>query len=75
MNIEPLPRTTDPDAFRALCEALEQAEDASQTERAQMLRAMVDAAAFCQCPACEDRADRRAECATCSGDGFVPETE
>ncbi|MDU4254570.1 hypothetical protein [Pseudomonas sp.] len=75
MNAAPLPRTTDPDSFRALCEALEQAESSDQLERAEVLRAMVDAAAFCQCPECDDKPDRRAECATCNGDGFVPESD
>ena len=70
---EPLPRTTDPDQFRALCEALQACEAADNQERAAVLRKMVDAAAFCQCPSCDDRPDRRAECATCAGDGFVPE--
>lgn len=73
MSHEPLPRTTDPDSFQALCEALETAEASDQLERAAVLRAMVDAAAFSQCPACDDKPDRRPECDTCNGRGFVPD--
>lgn len=69
-----LHRTTDPDSYRALCEALVEAESANQIERAATLRAMVDAAAFSQCPDCEDKADRRDECVRCGGDGFIPDT-
>ncbi len=70
---EPLPRTTDPDAFRALCQALVECEAADNLERAGVLRAMVDAAAFCQCPTCEDREEQRRGCASCNGEGFIPD--
>lgn len=70
-STEQLPCVTDPDAFRALCEELVSAESCD-SPRAETLRAMVDAAAFGECPDCLDKDDYRADCKTCSGDGFVP---
>lgn len=72
---ESLPCVTDPDAYRALCQSLVECEESESQERAGVLRAMVDAAAFCQCPDCEDddREDRRIDCGTCGGEGFVPD--
>ena len=72
---ESLPRVTDPDSYRALCQSLVECENAENLERAEVLRAMVDAAAFGECPDCQDddREGRRMDCQTCGGDGFVPD--
>lgn len=75
MDNEKLPCVTDPDAYRALCQSLVEAEDRDHHERAEVLRAMVDAAAFCQCPACDDVYDRRQDCSTCNSEGFVPDPQ
>lgn len=69
---EALPCVTDPDAYRALCEALVEAETSDDLERAGVLRAMVDAAAFGECPSCNDKDDNRPDCTSCGGEGFVP---
>lgn len=74
MSNEPIPRVTDPDAFRALCEALVEAENREHLEQGEVLRAMIDNAAFGECPGCEDRRELRINCTICNGDGFVPDS-
>ncbi len=61
----------DRDMYRALLEALLSARVADDHKAEAKLRQLVDAAPFCQCPACDDRDERREKCRECHGEGFV----
>lgn len=62
--------------YRSTLAACVQAEASDQSALALVLRAWVDASPFHGCPSCDGRAPWRNEpqCATCNGDGFLPDS-
>jgi hypothetical protein len=68
MTYEPI---EDPDLYRALVDAAQVAQEGRDLRTFERLRPRLDLARFCTCPACLDRFDRREDCQTCTGRGFV----
>ncbi|RON19453.1 hypothetical protein [Pseudomonas frederiksbergensis] len=61
----------DPDMYRALVDAAQVALEGRELAAYEKMRPFMDLARFRTCPVCLDRFDRRDDCATCSGQGFV----
>lgn len=61
----------DPDIYRALVDAAQVALEGRDLNAYEKIRPFIDLARFITCPACLDRFDRRDDCASCSGQGFV----
>lgn len=61
----------DPDFYRALVDAAQIALENRDLIACERIRPFMDLARFRACPACLDHFDRREDCATCSGRGFV----
>jgi hypothetical protein len=61
----------DPDIYRALVDAAQIAHECFDLRAFERVRPRLDLARFCTCPACLDRFDRREDCPTCAGRGFV----
>lgn len=61
----------DADMYRALIDGAQVALEGRDLAAYEKMRPFIDLARFRTCPACLDRFDRRDECATCSGKGFI----
>lgn len=61
----------DPDMYRALIDAAQVALEGRDLAAYEKMRPFIDLARFRTCTACLDRFDRRDDCATCSGQGFI----
>jgi hypothetical protein len=61
----------DPDIYRVLVDAAQIAHECSDLRAFERVRPRLDLARFRTCPACLDRFDRREDCPTCVGRGFV----
>lgn len=61
----------DPDAYRALVDAAQVAQEERDLHAFEKVRPHIESAAFCMCPTCLDRFGARDECPTCVGKGFV----
>jgi hypothetical protein len=61
----------DPDLYRALADAAQVAKEGCDLRAFERVRPRLDLARFRTCPACLDRFDRREDCQTCTGRGFV----
>lgn len=61
----------DPDAYRALVDAGQVAQEERDLRAFEKVRPHIESAAFCTCPVCLDRFDARDDCQTCAGKGFV----
>jgi len=62
---------SDADAYRALIDAAQVAQEERDLRAFEKLRPHVESAAFCICPACLDSFSARDDCTTCTGKGFV----
>jgi hypothetical protein len=65
------PPLEDPDSYRALVDAAQVAQECRDLRAFEKLRPLIDLARFHLCPVCQDRFDRREDCSTCAGRGFV----
>ncbi|MCO8310970.1 hypothetical protein [Pseudomonas mandelii] len=63
--------TEDPDMYRALIDAAQVALEGRDLNAYEKMRPFIDLAKFRTCPVCLDRFDRKDDCLTCSGQGFV----
>ncbi|PNA03503.1 MULTISPECIES: hypothetical protein [unclassified Pseudomonas] len=61
----------DPDAYRALVDAGQVAQEERDLRAFEKVRPHIESAVFCTCPACLDRFGARDDCQTCTGKGFV----
>ena len=61
----------DADMYRVLIDAAQVALESRDLKAYEKMRPFIDLARFRTCPTCLDRFDRRDDCATCSGQGFV----
>jgi hypothetical protein len=61
----------DPDLYRALVDIAQVAQECRDLRAFERLRPLLDLAQFCTCPTCLDRFDRREDCPSCTGQGFV----
>lgn len=61
----------DPDAYRALVDAGQVAQEERDLRAFERMRPHIESAAFCTCPVCLDRFGARDDCPTCVGKGFV----
>jgi len=61
----------DPDHYRALVDVAQVAQECRDLPTFERVRPLIDLARFCTCPTCLDRFDRREDCPTCAGQGFV----
>jgi len=61
----------DPDIYRALVDAAQIAHECCDLRAFERVRPRLDLARFRACSACLDRFDRREDCLTCAGQGFV----
>jgi hypothetical protein len=61
----------DPDAYRALVDAGQVAQEERDLRAFEKVRPHIESAAFCTCPVCLDRFGARDDCPTCAGKGFV----
>lgn len=68
VNYEPI---EDPDLYRALVDVAQVAQECRDLRAFERVRPRLDLARFRICPACLDRFDRREDCPTCVGRGFV----
>jgi hypothetical protein len=68
VNYEPI---EDPDLYRALVDVAQVAQECRDLRAFERVRPRLDLARFRTCPACLDRFDRREDCQTCTGRGFV----
>lgn len=62
---------SDADAFRALIDAAQVAQEERDLRAFKKMRPHIESAAFCMCPACLNRFGARDDCPTCAGKGFV----
>lgn len=65
------PPIDDPDAFRALVDAAQVAQEERDLRAFEKMRPHIESAVFCTCPSCKDRFEARDDCKTCAGKGFV----
>ena len=61
----------DPDMYRALVDTAQVSLENRDLNAFEKMRPFIDLARFRICPVCVDRFDRRDDCPTCSGQGFV----
>jgi hypothetical protein len=61
----------DPDLYRALLDAAQVSKEGCDLRAFERVRPRLDLARFRICTACLDRFDRREDCPTCAGRGFV----
>lgn len=61
----------DPDAYRALVDAAQVAQEERNLRAFERLRPFIESATFSTCPDCLDRFSERDDCETCTGKGFV----
>lgn len=61
----------DPDAYRALVDAAQIAQEDRDLRFFEKVRPHIESAAFCICPACLDNFGARDDCPACAGQGFV----
>lgn len=61
----------DPDAYRALVDAAQVAQEERDLCAFEKLRAFIESATFSTCPACLDGFGERDDCESCAGKGFV----
>ncbi|POA26308.1 MULTISPECIES: hypothetical protein [unclassified Pseudomonas] len=61
----------DPDAYRALVDAAQIAQEDRDLRFFEKVRPHIESAAFCICPACLDSFGARDDCPACAGKGFV----
>jgi hypothetical protein len=64
----------DPDAYRALVDAAQVAQEERNLRAFEKARPQIESAAFCMCPTCLDRFGQCEDCPTCFGKGFVTKT-
>ena len=62
---------TDPDSFRMVLDAIEDANESGNVARASYLHDRARVSPFRACPDCRDRFDGREDCARCAGLGFI----
>jgi hypothetical protein len=61
----------DPDAYRAMVDAAQVAQEERDLRAFEKLRPCIESAIFRMCQSCLDSFGRREDCPTCAGNGFV----